>query len=49
MNEDQWQRKFFFVKKDSINKGFDLPVRWLTSGRISGFRDIPKYILTLYP
>ncbi|KAJ0688363.1 hypothetical protein HanOQP8_Chr11g0393501 [Helianthus annuus] len=33
-NEDQWQRKFFFVKRDSIAKGFDLPVEWLTSGRI---------------
>ncbi|KAJ0898713.1 hypothetical protein HanRHA438_Chr08g0359941 [Helianthus annuus] len=29
-NEDQWQRKFFFVKRDSIDGGFDLPVRWLT-------------------
>ncbi|KAJ0448542.1 hypothetical protein HanLR1_Chr17g0676601 [Helianthus annuus] len=33
-NEDQWQRKFFFIKKDSISKGFDLPIKWLTSGRI---------------
>ncbi|MFS7909931.1 hypothetical protein Hanom_Chr02g00100391 [Helianthus anomalus] len=33
-NEDQWQRKFFFVKRDSIDKGLDLPVRWLTKGRI---------------
>ncbi|KAM0036237.1 hypothetical protein Hdeb2414_s0014g00423971 [Helianthus debilis subsp. tardiflorus] len=33
-NEDQWQRKFFFVQRDSIVKGFDLPVGWLTSGRI---------------
>ncbi|KAJ0807740.1 hypothetical protein HanOQP8_Chr00c002g0684171 [Helianthus annuus] len=33
-NEDQWQRKFFFMKRDSIDKGFDLPVRRLTKGRI---------------
>ncbi|KAJ0653101.1 hypothetical protein HanOQP8_Chr15g0579731 [Helianthus annuus] len=33
-NEDQWQRKFFFVKRDSIDKGFDLPIKWLTSGKI---------------
>ncbi|MFS7952492.1 hypothetical protein Hanom_Chr07g00607571 [Helianthus anomalus] len=30
-NEDQWQRKFYFVKRDSIAKGFDLLVYWLTS------------------
>ena len=33
-NEDQWQRKFFFVKRDSIDGGLDLPVSWLTKGRI---------------
>ncbi|KAF5786764.1 hypothetical protein HanXRQr2_Chr10g0444851 [Helianthus annuus] len=33
-NEDKWRRKFFFVKRDSIDKGVDLPKRWLTSGRI---------------
>ncbi|MFS7917146.1 hypothetical protein Hanom_Chr03g00185571 [Helianthus anomalus] len=33
-NEDKWQRKFFFVKRDSITKGFDLSVNWLTSCRI---------------
>ncbi|KAJ0922584.1 hypothetical protein HanPSC8_Chr05g0205601 [Helianthus annuus] len=33
-NEDKWRRKFFFVKKDSIDRGFDLPKRWLISGRI---------------
>ncbi|MFS8001465.1 hypothetical protein Hanom_Chr13g01190671 [Helianthus anomalus] len=30
-NEDEWKRKFFFVKRDSIDKGVDLPVKWLTS------------------
>ncbi|MFS8017842.1 hypothetical protein Hanom_Chr15g01385151 [Helianthus anomalus] len=30
-NEDQWQRKFFFVNRDSITNGFDLPVEWSTS------------------
>ncbi|MFS7996379.1 hypothetical protein Hanom_Chr12g01129301 [Helianthus anomalus] len=36
-NEDRWRRKFFFVKRDSIDKGFDLPVRWLTK---ANFRDL---------
>ncbi|KAM0052827.1 hypothetical protein Hdeb2414_s0007g00252911 [Helianthus debilis subsp. tardiflorus] len=36
-NEYQWQRKFFFVKRDSIDEGFDLPVRWLTN---ANFRDL---------
>ncbi|MFS7998467.1 hypothetical protein Hanom_Chr12g01154161 [Helianthus anomalus] len=30
-NEDNWKRKFFFVKRDSIEKGVHLPGRWLTS------------------
>ncbi|KAJ0847739.1 hypothetical protein HanPSC8_Chr13g0548731 [Helianthus annuus] len=30
-NEDGWQRKFFFVKRDSIDEGNSLPVKWLTS------------------
>ncbi|MFS7997943.1 hypothetical protein Hanom_Chr12g01147931 [Helianthus anomalus] len=30
-NEDDWRRKFFFVKRDSIDKGVDLPGKWLTS------------------
>ncbi|MFS7929130.1 hypothetical protein Hanom_Chr04g00328891 [Helianthus anomalus] len=29
-NEDGWQRKFFFVRRDSITEG-DSPVKWLTS------------------
>ncbi|MFS7962158.1 hypothetical protein Hanom_Chr08g00723371 [Helianthus anomalus] len=29
-NEDDWRRKFFFVKRDSIDKGHDLPKKWLT-------------------
>ncbi|KAJ0715398.1 hypothetical protein HanPI659440_Chr13g0500681 [Helianthus annuus] len=33
-NEDGWQRKFFFVKRDSIAEGASLPVEWLTTGRI---------------
>ncbi|KAM0047139.1 hypothetical protein Hdeb2414_s0009g00325001 [Helianthus debilis subsp. tardiflorus] len=33
-NEDDWRRKFFFVKRDSIDKGLDLPKKWLTSSRI---------------
>ncbi|KAJ0650253.1 hypothetical protein HanOQP8_Chr15g0590281 [Helianthus annuus] len=36
-NEDQWQRKFFFVKRDSIDGGLDLPVSWLTK---ANFRDL---------
>ncbi|MFS7960242.1 hypothetical protein Hanom_Chr08g00700921 [Helianthus anomalus] len=30
-NEDGWQRKFFFVKRDSIVEGNSLPVKWLTT------------------
>ncbi|KAJ0917954.1 hypothetical protein HanRHA438_Chr05g0212011 [Helianthus annuus] len=30
-NEDGWQRKFFFVKQDSIDEGDSLPVKWLTT------------------
>ncbi|MFS8027454.1 hypothetical protein Hanom_Chr16g01498911 [Helianthus anomalus] len=30
-NKDDWRRKFFFVKRDSIDKGVDLPGKWLTS------------------
>ncbi|KAF5768461.1 hypothetical protein HanRHA438_Chr14g0647311 [Helianthus annuus] len=33
-NEDYWRRKFFFVKRDSIDKGVNLLGKWLTSGRI---------------
>ena len=33
-NEDGWQRKFFFVRRDSIPEGKSLPVKWLTSGRV---------------
>ncbi|KAJ0554630.1 hypothetical protein HanPSC8_Chr08g0341511 [Helianthus annuus] len=33
-NEDEWRRKFFFVKRESIDKGVDFPVKWLTIGRI---------------
>ncbi|KAM0055880.1 hypothetical protein Hdeb2414_s0006g00211271 [Helianthus debilis subsp. tardiflorus] len=27
-NKDDWRRKFFFVKRDSIYKGVDLPGKW---------------------
>ncbi|XP_021991059.1 uncharacterized protein LOC110887798 [Helianthus annuus] len=30
-NKDGWQRKFFFVKRDSIAEGASLPVEWLTT------------------
>ncbi|KAJ0726750.1 hypothetical protein HanPI659440_Chr12g0473911 [Helianthus annuus] len=33
-NEDGWQRKIFFVRRDSIAEGDSLPVKWLTSGRV---------------
>ncbi|KAF5761228.1 hypothetical protein HanXRQr2_Chr16g0762631 [Helianthus annuus] len=33
-NEDGWQRKFFFVRWDSIPEGNSLPVKWLTFGRV---------------
>ncbi|KAJ0715061.1 hypothetical protein HanPI659440_Chr13g0496771 [Helianthus annuus] len=48
-NEDKWTRKFFFVKRDSIDRGFDLPKRWLTCGRTKAFRNIPNHILNWYP
>ncbi|KAJ0785917.1 hypothetical protein HanOQP8_Chr02g0048891 [Helianthus annuus] len=37
-NEDGWQRKFFFVKRDSIDEGNSFPVKWLTSGRFWGLK-----------
>ncbi|MFS7918917.1 hypothetical protein Hanom_Chr03g00206811 [Helianthus anomalus] len=36
-NEDQGQRKLFFVKRDSIAKGFDLPVK-CASFNLEGFQ-----------
>ena len=33
-NEDGWQSKYFFVKRDSIPGGTDYPMRWLKKGRI---------------
>ncbi|KAJ0846930.1 hypothetical protein HanRHA438_Chr15g0730451 [Helianthus annuus] len=39
-NEDGWQRKFFFVKRDSIHEGTYLPMEWFTTGRIM---NIPMY------
>ncbi|KAM0055766.1 hypothetical protein Hdeb2414_s0006g00210021 [Helianthus debilis subsp. tardiflorus] len=33
-NEDGWQRKFFFVIRDSIAEGDSLPMKWLTTGRV---------------
>ncbi|KAJ0834598.1 hypothetical protein HanRHA438_Chr16g0745471 [Helianthus annuus] len=33
-NEDGWQCKFFFVRRDSIAEGDSLPVKWLTFGRV---------------
>ncbi|KAJ0610796.1 hypothetical protein HanHA300_Chr01g0007861 [Helianthus annuus] len=30
-NEDEWKRKFFFVRRDSIAEGNSLPVKWLTT------------------
>ncbi|KAJ0809050.1 hypothetical protein HanPI659440_Chr01g0010341 [Helianthus annuus] len=33
-NKDDWRQKFYFVKRDSIDKGVDLLGKWLTSGRI---------------
>ncbi|KAJ0494002.1 hypothetical protein HanIR_Chr12g0592451 [Helianthus annuus] len=33
-NEDGRQKKFFFVRRDSIAEGNSLPVKWLTTGRV---------------
>ncbi|MFS7990344.1 hypothetical protein Hanom_Chr11g01057691 [Helianthus anomalus] len=30
-NEDEWKRKFFFVRRDSITEGDSLPMKWLTT------------------
>ncbi|MFS7919004.1 hypothetical protein Hanom_Chr03g00207841 [Helianthus anomalus] len=41
-NEDGWKRKFFFVKRDSIDKVVDLPVKWLTSAKIPEVFDLEE-------
>ncbi|MFS8032961.1 hypothetical protein Hanom_Chr17g01563901 [Helianthus anomalus] len=33
-NKDEWQRKFFFVKRNSIFEGTNNLVEWLTTGRV---------------
>jgi hypothetical protein len=35
-NGTAWKRRFFFVKRDSIPGGNDLPLRWVEKGRILG-------------
>ncbi|MFS7967075.1 hypothetical protein Hanom_Chr09g00781441 [Helianthus anomalus] len=36
-NQDEWQRKFFFVRRDTIVEGYSLPVKWLTT---ANFREL---------
>jgi hypothetical protein len=46
-NEDSWKNNFFFVRKESIPGGPDLPPRWPTKGRIRSLgQNIHKFILT---
>ncbi|KAJ0703708.1 hypothetical protein HanPI659440_Chr14g0554271 [Helianthus annuus] len=39
-NDANWKRRFFFVKRDSIPDGKDLPKEWATHGRIEDLRRI---------
>ena len=39
-NDANWKRRFFFVKRDSIPDGKDLPKEWATHGRIEDPRRI---------
>ncbi|KAF5816135.1 hypothetical protein HanXRQr2_Chr03g0130981 [Helianthus annuus] len=39
-NDTNWKRRFFFVKRDSIPDGKDLPKEWATRGRIEDPRRI---------
>ncbi|KAJ0819747.1 hypothetical protein HanPSC8_Chr16g0699631 [Helianthus annuus] len=39
-NDTNWKRRFFFVKRDSIPDGKDLPKEWATHGRIEDPRRI---------
>ena len=33
-NDTNWKRRFFFVRRDTIPDGEDLPKEWATHGRI---------------
>ncbi|MFS8016780.1 hypothetical protein Hanom_Chr15g01372621 [Helianthus anomalus] len=33
-NDSNWRNQFFFIKRDSIPNGSDLPKKWITKGRI---------------
>ena len=33
-NDTNWKRRFFFVRRDTIPNGKDLPNEWATHGRI---------------
>ncbi|KAF5821589.1 hypothetical protein HanXRQr2_Chr01g0015781 [Helianthus annuus] len=39
-NDTNWKRRFFFVKRDSIPDGKDLPKEWATHGRVEDHRRI---------
>ncbi|KAJ0716918.1 hypothetical protein HanPI659440_Chr13g0517921 [Helianthus annuus] len=39
-NDANWKRRFFFVKRDSIPDGKDLPKEWATHGRVEDPRRI---------
>ena len=39
-NDTNWKRRFFFVRRDTIPDGKDLPKEWATHGRIEDPRRI---------
>ncbi|KAJ0861985.1 hypothetical protein HanPSC8_Chr12g0512941 [Helianthus annuus] len=47
-NDTNWKRRFFFVKRDSIPDGKDLPKEWATHGRVEDPRRITITISVAY-
>ena len=39
-NDTNWKRRFFFVRRDSLPNGNDLPKEWATHGRVEDPRRI---------
>ncbi|KAJ0486946.1 hypothetical protein HanHA89_Chr14g0585141 [Helianthus annuus] len=39
-NDTNWKRRFFFVRRDSLPNGNDLPKEWVTHGRVEDPRRI---------
>ncbi|KAJ0623034.1 hypothetical protein HanIR_Chr01g0027261 [Helianthus annuus] len=47
-NDTNWKRRFFFVRRDSIPNGKDLPRKWTTQGRIEDLEKDHQIILFLH-